>query len=711
VIWPAASRPGPLGRIRLVGATVLAVLVLLTWRGAPWTERQQAPVFDLYQTLWPREPVSTQVIVVAVDAASLKEIGQWPWPRTLLAKLVQIIGAAQPAAIGIDILMPEADALSPERLAMQEPIVDPAFADSLRRLPRHDATLAHALRAAPVVLAVSGTPEPTHTPLRVAPVLVRPVHAGGAPPREPAVQRYGGALVSIDEIDASARGWGLVTVATSRGIVRRVPLVAGVDSTLVPSLALDMLRVAQHAPAVVVTVAGDEVRDVAAGPFRWPTERDGAVRVYFAPHDETRFIPAVNVLKDRVDPKRFNGKLVLIGTTGSGLQDDEDTPIGERMTGTEIHAQVLDNLVEGQLLRRAPWASAAEALALALAGSLLLWAIPRWKPSNAALLALGCIAVGALAAFTAFRSQRLLIDAASPALGLLLLFGLLLVMTLTEVTRQRRMLQRQVLLQREKSARLAGELQAAQRVQAATLPRADLFARDRRLELHAELEPAREVGGDLYDFFMLDERRLFLLVGDVAGKGLSASIFMAVSKALYKSAMLREPGAGIGAIMRTANAEVSRENPQMLFVTVFAAILDLDSGTLDYCNAGHDNPYRLHRAHGALLRIADGDGPPLCAMADYDYAGAQCQLRPGELLCLMTDGVTEARSAAGELFGQDRVDQALGLALQCGAGARELVEALRARVSAFAAGAEPADDLTVLALRWNGPAAAEGAAA
>ena len=146
--------------------------------------------------------------------------------------------------------------------------------------------------------------------------------------------------------------------------------------------------------------------------------------------------------------------------------------------------------------------------------------------------------------------------------------------------------------------------------------------------------PAREVGGDLYDFFRLDERRLFFLVGDVAGKGLSASIFMAVSKALYKSATLRAPDADIGALMSAANAEVSRDNPEMLFVTAFAGILDLDTGELDYCNAGHENPYLIHPADATVRRIEDGDGPPLCAMSDFDYRGARYAMRPGELLCV-----------------------------------------------------------------------------
>jgi serine phosphatase RsbU (regulator of sigma subunit) len=204
---------------------------------------------------------------------------------------------------------------------------------------------------------------------------------------------------------------------------------------------------------------------------------------------------------------------------------------------------------------------------------------------------------------------------------------------------------------------------------------------------------------------MLDERRLFFLVGDVAGKGLSASIFMAVSKALCKSAMLRTPHAGIGEIMAAANAEVSRDNPQMLFVTLFAGILDLDSGELEYCNAGHENPYLLDPADTATRRITDGDGPPLCAVDEFDFRGGRRRLSPGTWLCLMTDGVTEAQSPCAELYGPARVQAVLRGARDGAAGARGFVDALHADVQAFAAGAEAADDLTSLVLRWRGPGA------
>jgi serine phosphatase RsbU (regulator of sigma subunit) len=467
-----------------------------------------------------------------------------------------------------------------------------------------------------------------------------------------------------------------------------------------------MLRVAFGAPALRLVVDGAKVRGIEVGGVFAPTEDDGAVRIYYSPNYVTRYVSAIDVLKRRVDPAQLHRTLVLVGVTGLGLIEDKNTPLGVAMPGVAIHAQLLENLYDGTLLRRPAWAPSFETALFFVLGALVVVATPRWKPRNAAALALACVLLLLAGGAVAFRSQRLLFDAANPALHLLLLYGVLLVLTLAEATRQKKALERVVQRQREEAARVAGELDAAKRIQTGTLPRADLLRGDARVDLAAAMIPAREVGGDMYDFFRLDERRLFFLIGDVAGKGLSASIFMAVSKALCKSTMLRAPGADLGQLMSAANAEVSRDNAQMLFVTAFAGVLDLDTGDLDYCNAGHENPWLLVPAGAAVRRIEDGGGPPLCAVDDFAYRGAHCRMRPGEALCLVTDGVTEAPSAAGELYGGARVERAL-LALPDGAASsRAIVDALCADVETFAAGTEPADDLTVLALRWQGPRAA-----
>ncbi len=697
---------GRIARVRFIGALVLAVLVGLTWFQAPWTERLQAAWFDAHQALAPRQVRSLPVTVVEIDQKSLVALGQWPWPRNLLAQLVDVINRARPAAIGVNILMPEADALSVERLLARAGKMDAGLSHALSSLPSNDTELARALAEAPAVLVLAGMLEKTDVPLRATPIAVRqtPVDASAAAV-EPPVVRYAGVLASIDELDRAASGHGLISADPSRGVIRRIPLVVSVEGTLVPTLAVEMLRVAMHVPVLRLATSSTAVASVSVGKTVIPTEADGAVRVYFSPRRADRLVSAVDVLEGLVDPALMEGQMVLIGVAGIGLLDYQATPIGERMSGTEVHAQLLENLIEGSLLRRPAGAREAEALLVLALGALLLWATPRWRPLVATLLLLGCVTVPMALAYGLFRGERLLFDAATPALGLVLLFVTLLVLTLAEATRHRRSLEREVHEQREQGARIAGELEAAHRVQTATLPRADLLRADPRIELAALLVPAREVGGDLYDYFMLDGRRLFFLLGDVAGKGLSASIFMAVSKALYKSAMLRTPGAELGRIMSEANAEVSRDNPENLFVTVFAGILDLDSGVLDYCNAGHENPYLIDEGAAQPRRITDGDGPPLCALADFDYGSGHVRLMPGAWLFLMSDGVTEAQNANGELYGAARTQGTLAACRNAGASARRVVDALHADVLGFAAGAEPSDDLTILVLRWRGPAA------
>ena len=613
------------------------------------------------------------------------------------------VQAARPAAIGLDILMPEADAQSAENLFARV-VTDPAVAVVLRGLSSNDAVLARSLAASPSVLAFAGTQEPSPSVLRSVPIgLVAQRATAAGNDAAPAVVQYAGALTSLDLLNSQAKGWGLISVDTAGGAVRRMPLVANVNGTLVPSLALEMLRVAAGGAALRVRLDGSKVESVSVADLTLATEDDGAVRVHFSRRRADRFVSAVDVLQGRVEAGTFERQLVLIAPTAIGLHDFQNTPVGERMPGAEIHAQLIENLLGGALLLRPAWLPWLEATLVVLCGTLLLWITPRWRATRVALAVAAGVLLPIAAGLALFRSQRLLLDSLSPGMALLALFFVLLVLTLTDTTRQRRALEKMVQTQRLKAARLEGELEAAQRIQTGSLPRLELLAGDTRIELHAVLMPAREVGGDLYDFFRLDERRLFLLIGDVAGKGLSASIFMAVSKALYKGAMLRAPEADIGRIMSAANAEVSRDNAQALFVTAFAAILDLDSGELHYCNAGHDNPYWLPAEGSGVRRIEDGDGPPLCALDGFAYRSASCRLQPGDVLCLMTDGVLEAQNAAGELYGSARVERLLSRPDVRSGSMQALVASLHADVKAFEAGSEAADDLTLLVLRWHGP--------
>jgi CHASE2 domain-containing sensor protein/serine phosphatase RsbU (regulator of sigma subunit) len=693
------ARPGKsaMRRIWGIGLLVLLALAVLLWWRTPWGDRLQAYSFDSLQILSPRKIESLPVTIVAIDDKSIAALGQWPWPRTELAELVRAVAREQPAAIGIDVLMPEPDRLSPQRMLERVGALDPAIERTVRALPSNDAMLAQAISEAPVVLVAAGVPEATGRALHAPPFIVT---GSGSPP----LPHLGGVVPNIEMLDAKAAGHGLISVEPSNTMFRRFALVADVNGTLAPALSIEMLRVALDVPALRLHVRSDAVRGISVGKVFVPTEADGAVRVYYSRGDARRYVSAIDVLQGKAPPDALHRKLVLIGLTGLGLRDDFHlTALGEPMPGSEIHAQLLENLYDQTLLVRPPWAPQFELAVFVALGLLLIWFTPRLKPLVAAALALGCVALALAAAFAAFRTERLLFDA-TPGLSLMLFFGVLLLLTLAESRQRRKAMQRVLQEQRERSAYVTGELEAAQRIQTGLLPGVAALCADGRVDLAATMTPAREVGGDLYDFFMLDERRLFFLIGDVAGKGLAASMFMAVSKALVKNAALRAPGAAsIGALMTAANMEIGRDNAAMFFVTAFAAILDLDSGELDYCNAGHDNPLRLAPGATDLQTLADGDGPPLCVVDGFEYHGARVRLQPGELLCLATDGVFEAQDANEALYGHARLAAVLLRGDLRDAASADVVAAVQADVAAFGGDVEPADDLTLVCLRWKGP--------
>jgi serine phosphatase RsbU (regulator of sigma subunit)/CHASE2 domain-containing sensor protein len=685
-------------RVRLLGAAILVAFAFALAFDLPRTLPLQDDFFDALQRVHPRADDTTPVTIVQIDEKSLAELGRWPWPRTSLAQLVHTINAYGPSAIGIDIVMPEPDPLSPERV-LAHVDVDLALLQQISALPSNDAELATAFRVAPVVVVLAGAPGESAEPMQAPPVFVRDAN-GQADAAERAIAsliKFPGALSSLATLNAAASGWGLISVEDSHGIVRRVPLIANVNGTIAPAFGVEMWRVASHAHELRVTTANGAILGVRVGDRAFATDGNGVVRPYFSRRNADRSVSAVDVLKGSVAPELLHRSFVLIGVTALALGDNVWTPVGERMPGVELHAQMIENMNGQAFLTRPAYGPAVEAGLLLVFGALLIATTPRSPVRYAAVIAVSCATVLVALAYAAFRADGMLFDAATPALALLLLFGTLLAMTLADATRYRKALQQVVQRQREESARVAGEMQAAQRIQLDTLPRPE-SVHDARVELAASMEPALEVGGDLYDFYMLDESRLFFMLGDVSGKGLPASIFMAVSKALCKSTMLRAHDADLGALLVQTNVEVSRDNPAALFVTVFAGVLDLRTGALDYCNAGHENPWLVRADRSGTVRLSAGDGPPLCVVDDFPYRAARVELAPGDVVCVVSDGVTEANDSAHALYGTARIERILAKAESaCG-----VVDALREDVKAFAAGATQSDDVTVLGVRWRG---------
>lgn len=539
------------------------------------------------------------------------------------------------------------------------------------------------------------------------------VAAGGngfAPARivgpSPALQEFRYGERSLPVIDAAASGRGLFNADLENGVVRRVPLVAMVAGLPLLSMPLEALRVAAGEPFFGLTTDASKRLQVVIGDLAIPAQADGSLFVHYAGHSPARYLSAIDVLEGRDDPDLIAGRIVLVGVIGEGLVDQQLIPNGERVPGVEIHAEVLENIFDGALLYRPAFARAVEMIGfLALAFVAVLF-VPRLPAPRSALLYLMSIALLIGAALAAYARQQLLFDPLTPAVGLTLVYATLILATMMVIEIERRRLAERLAIERIAAARTAGELEAARRIQTGMLPLPEtVLGGENRVAVFAHMRPAREVGGDLYDFFYLQDRRLFLVIGDVAGKGVAAALFMAVSKALTKSSGLRGH-IELQRLMSELNRELSRDNPDDLFVTLLALALDLDSGRLEYCNAGHE-PLLLMRSDGSVLTLDDGGGPPLCVLESAAYTSAEVQLQRGEWLAMVSDGITEAMSAAGTLFGRNALSAQLQSAQlshgELAGRARHVLE----QVAEFESGVDSTDDQTLVLLRWLGPAQAQ----
>lgn len=685
---------------RILALAVLALLVAIRIADPRIINSIRLRGFDLEQQLTPRIYRPSPVHIVAIDDKSLEQIGQWPWPRAKLAQLVDAIADGHPAVLGVDIIFAEPDRFSPAEIATLPGIPAP-LAHELASLPPSAILLADAFRKLPTVLGMGFSYEapPVSHRLQSA-VLVR---ESGADPR-PFLQSYGGLVRSVPELTAAARGQGVLAgQPDSDGIVRRVPLFVIGDGALEPSLALEMFGVAWKTSIGIVTgsegVLGATVDDTFA-----PTDWRARAYPYFTRSLTTRYVSAADLMDKSYDPANLRHGLVLLGVTGLGLVDVKQTPLG-LMPGVEVAAQLMESMLSGSLLRRPAYVSKFEIALLIAAGLVTAFLLPYQHPRIAGAIFAALLMAMIACEYASFRLTYLLFDGVYPAAGTSVIFVMMLGAGLRSANAARYRLASILQHERESQALLEGELNAARAIQMGLLPHRFIAPQRPEVDIDGLIEPARVVGGDFYDFLMLDSRRLSFAIADVSGKGVPAALFMAMSKEVLRAATLSH-GEALDEVFAEANKRISAVSndmagvgADMMFVTVFAGVLDVVTGKLVYLNAGHEAPFLLG-PDGTATRLPGRGGPPLGSVDDFPFCVEQRQLAPGQMLLLYTDGVTEAEDPQDSFYGQERLEKELASAPRTGAHA--LVDFVRQDVAHFAAGAEQADDITLLAVRWLG---------
>ena len=403
--------------------------------------------FDTFQQIQPREFLpDTPVRIVDIDEAALAAHGQWPWPRDIIAELVEKLTKQGAAVIAFDVIFAEADRSSASRVAATlGGFGDPEAARRLAAAQDNDATFAAAISRSRVVAGFGFDPRGSKDPPRR---FFGVAFAGDDPARFLPMQLA--TVKSLQQLVAVAKGNGSVNTARESAIVRRVPLMFRLkDQTGVfPSLGMEALRVAQGASTYLIKssgASGEEsfgqntgIVSIKVGAVLVPTDDRGRITLWDTGHRDQRFISAKSVLADQVPAGELEGRIVLIGTSATGLRDMRNTPVEESVPGVEIHAQLLEQMIEQKFLTRPDWNHGAEFLYLAAIGLLFVWLLPRLSAAKMAVVAVIFIAAGILIPWFAYSELQTLFDPIYPPATLAVIYVSGSVLSFMRAERDRR---------------------------------------------------------------------------------------------------------------------------------------------------------------------------------------------------------------------------------------------------------------------------------
>ncbi|MDE2470081.1 MAG: adenylate/guanylate cyclase domain-containing protein [Bradyrhizobium sp.] len=404
------------GFARLMGLAILVGFAALrVWDPQP-IEELRIRVFDGFQRIAPRVKTQRPVTIVDIDEKSLAKFGQWPWPRTRIADMIINLTNLGALAIGFDMVFSEPDRLNPDVVADTMRYLDDVTKNKLRELPTNDQILADAIRRSRVILGETAL-EQVNPNLDKSLPQTGIATLGGDPTHY--FLNFNGLLRNVRVLETAAAGRGLFTIEPERdGIVRRVPMMLRAQGMTLPSLSFEILRVLTGTPTIMVKAEPTgPVKSVMLRGANIPTDYNAQLWIHFAKHDPSIYVSASDVIEGNVPPEKINHKIVLIGTSAVGLNDNKTTPAERRqMPGVEIHAQVIEANFEKALLSEPVWGSAVEAAAALVLGLLVVIFAPMLGPV-ALVIGGGLFASLLIGTSWYFYTRNLLIDFTYPLLS------------------------------------------------------------------------------------------------------------------------------------------------------------------------------------------------------------------------------------------------------------------------------------------------------
>lgn len=399
--------------------------------------------FDTFQVIEPRQKTARPVTIVDIDEKSLADprLGQWPWPRTRLADIVINLTRLGAVVIAFDAVFSEPDRLNPDIAADTFSSLDEEMRARLRQLPSNDSILADAIKNSRVVLGESGGPN-VRADLNEKLPVTGLATLGEEP--QPFMFMFPGLLRNVPLLEEAAAGRGLFTIRPERdGIVRRVPMIMVAQGITMPSLSFEMLRVASGSGTILIKADKAGIKSLGLRGFAIPTDLHGQLWIHYARRDHSIYVSAVDVLDGRVPPDRIAGKLIVIGTSAVGLNDIKTTPVTPAMPGVEVHAQVLESALTGDVVSQPNYGIGIEFFAALIMGLLVIAFAPKFGPIT--LVVVGGMFASVLTgtSWYFYSQHRLLIDFTYPLMSTTAIYLTLIFSAFVREQQQRRQIRSQ----------------------------------------------------------------------------------------------------------------------------------------------------------------------------------------------------------------------------------------------------------------------------
>jgi CHASE2 domain-containing sensor protein len=612
---------------------LFSLLIILRFINPSYIQSISNFSFDTYQKIFHYELKESPVVIIDVDENSLGQIGQFPWNRKIFADLIDQMVATKPSTIVFDIFFSEEDKQNPTEIVKSYKIdKESSLGKELLKLPNNDNLFLEKIKNNNIALPILGQIE---KPLKV--VDRKPIVTfitKGTDPKN-FIYKFPYNLSSLEKINEQAKGLGSISVVNDTGgIFRKAPLLINIQDQIFPSLAIEALRLHLKQKNILIETSASGVEAIKLRPYSISTNPNAMLWIKFKKPMKDQYVSAVDILNNKFDKKKLEGKILLIGSSAQGLFDFVGVSNGKVIPGVEVHANIIENIINNDYLHRDNYTFLIEMVMMIIGMLLAYFFAGNVKPKFSLFSYVFILIVITIVGFSFYKFKNQLIDISYPIFCVNILFFNRLYFRYVEENKIALVnFQKQLVLKQERE--IAGE------VQKKLFPEID----ENEKHIFARNIPAHDVSGDYYDFTKINDHEFYFTLADVSGKGVKAGILMANAAAVFRS--LTRLKMSVSSIAFNMNNQVADSSYQGMFITAVIGKANTQTKEVEFINLGHE-PIMIFDNNFKFDYIKS-DFPPLGVMTMDDesfFATTKMNLNNKTLL-VYTDGVTEGYIAEG----------------------------------------------------------------